>query len=81
MWQYSDYITLLLTDPVAGATRLAQHIQEVSDKITADVSADGKSRQSHPLNSYIEMLMKKYDGVGPVASIAGGLSHATFRDD
>ncbi len=53
MWTYSDWVTL--TDAAAQRTRLALHIQEVTDAITADVASDGKSRSSQGL---VQMLAR-----------------------
>lgn len=76
-WLYSDYITL--SDPAAALARLNSHIQEVSDKITADVSADGKSRSSQTLKDYLDMLLKRRDSLSAaVSGIAGNRTLATF---
>lgn len=56
-WTYSDYITLGPTS--AGLTRLRLHIQEVTDKISLEIAADGKSKSSHALQQYLDGLLKK----------------------
>lgn len=75
-WTYSDWDQQSTT--VARLTRLRLHIQEVADKIQADVSAHGYSRQSSPNNQLYESLVaqkavleKRLDGAGN-----GGMSYA-----
>lgn len=65
-----------MTTTAAKAARLALYIQEVEDKITADVSADGKSRGSHPLVALAERLSKEYE---IISAAAGAVSVVAFR--
>lgn len=56
-WTYSDYVTYDY-----GATRLSRfrsHIQEVSDKISAEMSAGGRSRSTNALQSYLNSLLAR----------------------
>lgn len=75
-WTYSDWITL--TTAAAQLTRINLHIQEVSDKIQADVAAHGYSRQSHPLNDYLKGLMAERKSLLKASAIGGGRSLVTF---
>lgn len=79
-WTYSNYITQA-TDTLRQSV-LEQHIQEVSDKITADVSGGGKSRQNHPLTEYLRMLLDLWNdlrGINGAGSQTVGALYADFR--
>lgn len=65
-----------MTTTAGRAARLALYIQEVEDKIMADVSADGKSRGSHPLVALADRLSKQYDSL---ISATGAVSLVAFR--
>lgn len=55
-WTYSDWIT----QPY-GATRLSRlrlHIQEVSEKVSEEMAADGQSSSSNAVEKYLESLRK-----------------------
>lgn len=73
-WTYSNWRSLTTT--AARAARLALYIQEVEDKITADIAADGKSRGSHPLVALSDRLAKEYDGL---IGATGAVSRVAFR--
>ena len=57
-WTYSDYVTFDY-----GATRLARfrlHMQEVSDKLTAEMTQDGLGlHSSYALNVHLGRLQKQ----------------------
>jgi hypothetical protein len=74
-WTYSGFRSEA-TD-AARLTMARLFAQEISDKITADVSADGKSRASSPLNSllasteaYIDKLESSVGRGAPAISVA-----------
>jgi hypothetical protein len=74
-WLYSDWRTY---SGAAATARLALHLGEIEEKITADVSADGKSRSSASLIQLYERLEKQWNAMS-IGSVAGGMSVATFR--
>lgn len=77
MWTYDDYITL---DGAARLTRLRLHIQEVSQRIRNSTSADGKSSDSHTLETYWEKLREEEKELsGAVGAYGGGVSKIRFR--
>lgn len=76
-WTYSDWDQQ--TTPAARLSRLSLHIKEVTDKIAANVSADGKSRDSSSLNQLLTTLNKRYDQLLSAAGTAGGISIVKFR--
>lgn len=57
-WTYSDYVTYDRTS-ATRLTRLRLHIQEVSEKIDTEVSADGKSEQLFSLRLYLDRLLNE----------------------
>jgi hypothetical protein len=71
-WTYEDYITM---DGSARLTQLRLHIQEVSNKLTQETSADGKSRSSSTLQAYLKTLKdEELSLTGRVNRTAGGIS-------
>jgi len=58
-WSYADWITYAestAAEVTAKLTRLRLHMQEVSQAVTADVSAGSKSRSTGSLNEYLRDL-------------------------
>ena len=58
-WTYADWITYAESTAAEAAsklTRLRLHMQEVSQAVTADVSAGSKSRSTGSLNEYLRDL-------------------------
>jgi len=55
-WTYSDYATY--DYGAARLTRFRLHVQEVSDKIGAEMSDGGASRSTNALQSYLGILLK-----------------------
>jgi len=60
-WTYSDYVTMSGT---ARRTRLALHIQEVSDRISENRSFEGMSTNTSPLNEYLKQLLAEHKRLG-----------------
>lgn len=56
-WTYHDYEEQ--TSDTARLTRLRLHIGEVSAAMTADVTADGKSRSAGNLRAYLADLQTR----------------------
>ncbi len=54
-WTYSGYESE--TGATAQRAMLIQHIKEVRDSISANLSADGRSRDVSPLTEYLQSLM------------------------
>lgn len=76
-WTYSDWDQQ--STPKAKLARLSLFIQEVTDKIAANVSADGKSRDSSSLNQLLTTLNKRYEQLLSVAGTTGPVSKVVFR--
>jgi hypothetical protein len=76
-WTYSDWITQ--TTDSTRLTRLRLHIQEVSDKITQEVSSGGNSRSSSALQAYLADIRKEEKSLAAaVSGASGGVSRARF---
>lgn len=75
-WTYSDYITY--TDATAMYARRALHIQEVSDKLTAELASDSYSKSTQVLERYLANLKKEHAGdtSGSTQRTNGGVSVA-----
>lgn len=55
-WSYSDYVTLDY-----GAARLSQlrlHMQEVADKLSAEMGTSSKNYSTNAIQSYLTSLRK-----------------------
>ena len=77
VWTYSNYITY---DP--GATRLSRfrsHIQEVSDQLSAETAARGRSHSTNVLQSYLDRLMAREAAETSRCNLASGSSVAFTR--
>ena len=79
-WTYGDWVTY-----APGASRLARlrlHVQEVSDQVVREVSADGKSVSSSAVQAYLNGLMDRMDSeerrAASNGAVAGGVSVADF---
>lgn len=59
VYTYSDWTTI--TDKAARLVRLGLHMQEVAERISAEVSGDGRSRSTSSLQQYYDGLLKAYD--------------------
>lgn len=77
-WTYSNW-------PSAGSssaqlTSLRLHIQEVSDSVGKEVSADGKAVSSDATQKYLDTLLGRLDKLEARAGrgIGGGVSVAGF---
>lgn len=55
-WTYSDWVTQ--TTAASKLTRLRLHIQEVSDRITESMSADGVSHNAADIRQYLDSLKR-----------------------
>ena len=58
-WTYSNWKTLAevtLAEVNAKLERLRLHMQEVSEKVQPDVSADGRSRSTGQVQAYLDSL-------------------------
>lgn len=56
-WSYSDWLT-----ESYGSTRLSKlrsHIQEVSDALSAELTAGAQSRSTHAVQRYLDTLLAK----------------------
>jgi hypothetical protein len=76
-WTYSDFEdTATYTTAAARLARLNLHIGEVQAAVSADVSADGKSRSVGSLVQYLAQLRKRQTELegGPAAMTGGGFS-------
>lgn len=79
-WVYSDWITYEESDPATARDRLRRHMQEVSDKITADIAAHSYSKQNHPYNTYYADLKDSLKSMR-TGSVNGGRTIATFPSE
>ena len=83
-WTYSDWITYKRSAPAAALSRLQLHIQEVSDKIGREVSADGKAVSSSALTQYLDRISAQeaelLAALGPTEG-GGGVTYANFNRD
>ncbi len=78
-WSHADWITQ--PTPATRSAKLRQHIAEVSQKMGADVTADGKSVSLGNLRAYIDNLNTLLRQEEARAGLAGGgrTNLATFR--
>lgn len=87
-WNYSDYVTYSpATDGATRLSRLRSHIQEVSDKITAEMSSAGASYAARERRAYLDGLkreeieLEKRLGLAESANAqAGRLVYAGLRN-
>ena len=61
-YTYADWITQ--ADNATRLTRLRLHIQEVSEAMTAGMTADGVSVNPSNLGQYYDMLTKREESLG-----------------
>lgn len=74
-WTYSDYVT-----HDYGATRLTRfrlHVQEVADKLSAEMSAMGRSYSTTGIQQYLDSLRKAEPEETQRCKLAGG-DHVIF---
>lgn len=76
-WTYSNWRSQ--TTPAAQLAQLKLHIQEVTDAISADISADGKSRSSGSLTTLLAALEKRFDQLVAAGAVSGGTSYLKMR--
>ena len=78
-WTYSDWVTL---DNVGNArlARLRLHIQEVSDRITEELSSSGRSISSASLTQYLKDLKSEENQFGSNGPRANGRSRVLRAD-
>ena len=80
-YTYSNWITV--TDTPGRITRLRLHIQEASELIGREVSADGKSVGSQSTLGYVKHLQEQLRDLesrpDATGAIAGGTSLASFN--
>lgn len=71
-WTYADWRTQ--TTVTGKRDRLAMHIAEVSQQVGPEVSADGKSKGSGSLTSYMALLNDEYNKLeqSPGSMTGGG---------
>lgn len=70
------------TTAAARRDMLILHVEEIENKITADVAAHGYSRTNHPLIELLKLLQTRLDGLdGAAGTVNGGSSLATFEDE
>lgn len=75
-WTYSDWRSQ--STAAQQLARLNLHMQEVSDKIGAEVGASGYQRSSHALTNYLELLETQRVGLSSAAATGGGVAFGRF---
>ena len=76
-WTYSDYVTYDY-----GSSRLSRfrlHLQEVMDALTAEVSANGRSKSTETIGEYLTNLQKREDAEIAQCKRAAGSTPAFTR--
>ena len=75
-WTYSDYSTYRDTSFSTYLSRLRLHIGEVTDQISTDIAADGRSESSGQLAALRQQLVEELREAerNPRARTAGGIS-------
>jgi hypothetical protein len=58
-WTYSHWVTV--STQASRVTTLRAHIDEVSQRVGQEVTADGKSVSSTAMQKYLDSLMKRLD--------------------
>lgn len=58
-WQYSNWITI--STQASRVVALRAHIDEVSQRVGQEVTADGKSVSSTAMQKYLDSLMVRLD--------------------
>lgn len=79
-WTYNDWRRQ--ATPAEQLDRLNLHIEEVSSRLTAELSADGKSKSTTALNDYLARLEERADELEQTAGAGvtnGGISLARNR--
>lgn len=77
-WTYSDWITLT---GASRLTRLRQHIQEVSDAMTATTISNGETYNPAHLQSYLDRLTGKEAALAAERAGGGAFFVPTRRSD
>jgi hypothetical protein len=81
-WTYSDWVTYPRAS-AARVDRLAQHVREVTDLITASVQAAGTSVETTGLQNYAARLMEALEreekAAGVSGTFGGGLTRVDMR--
>lgn len=76
-WTYSDWPTK--STVTLQLSQLNLHIQEVSDKIGNERSADGYSHGSGSLTQYLTTLMSSRDRLQAIPGVSGTGCTSSFR--
>lgn len=78
-WTYSNWRSQATAADQLASLKL--HIQEVADKLSAEVGAHGYSKSTNVLNDYLKRLEDRADTLSAAAgTVNGGVSLATFRE-